>query len=153
LDRTLAVEAGPTNPRWIDAVNAMLAEKAFPVFAVADLDQALAYYRERLGFTVAWLWGTPPVRAGVVFDSIEIQLDASGSGSPDGTSLVYIHMQGVDTYYRQCRERGATILLELGERPWGMSDFRVADPSGNRLGFASVAASAAQHGIGADRER
>lgn len=123
----------------------MLAEKAFPVFAVADLDQALAYYRERLGFTVNWLWGTPPVRAGVVFGNVEIQLDASRNGFPDGPSLVYIHMQGVDAYYRQCKERGAAILLELGERPWGLRDFRVVDLSGNRLGFASLVATEAAH--------
>jgi len=27
---------------------------------------------------------------------------------------------------------------ELGERPWGVRDFQVADPSGNKLGFAEL---------------
>ena len=111
--------------------------KAFPILAVRNLEEAIAYYRDRLGFSVAWVWGTPPVRAGVALHDVEIQLDASGSGSPDGPSVVYCHMRGVSEYYDHCRDSGATILFELEDRPLGARDFRVVDPSGNRIGFAS----------------
>jgi uncharacterized glyoxalase superfamily protein PhnB len=111
--------------------------KLFPVFAVGNLDEALAYYRDKLGFTIAWTWGEPATRAGVVRDDIEIQLDGVGQGAPPGPSVVYCHMTGVDAYHEACRARGATIAMELGSRPWGMRDFRVVDPSGNRIGFAS----------------
>jgi catechol 2,3-dioxygenase-like lactoylglutathione lyase family enzyme len=36
------------------------AERIFPIFAVKDLDEALRYYRESLGFRVGWTWGDPP---------------------------------------------------------------------------------------------
>jgi uncharacterized glyoxalase superfamily protein PhnB len=110
----------------------------FPIFSVRDLDEATAYYRDRLGFTVAWLWGTPPVRAGVRCGSVEIQLVCDPSGEAHGPSVIYCHMLGVDDYYRACVERGAIIHMPLGDRPWGAKDFRVLDPSGNRLGFAQV---------------
>jgi catechol 2,3-dioxygenase-like lactoylglutathione lyase family enzyme len=106
-----------------------------PVFAVRDLDAALDFYRLRLGFSVAWTWGDPPARAGVRIDDIEIQLDAAERGAPPGPSVVYCHMTGVEAYYAACRARGVAFALELGERPWGMRDFRVEDPDGNRIGF------------------
>ncbi len=109
----------------------------FPVFTVRDLDEALKYYRDMLGFSIAWSWGDPTSRAGVALDDIEIQLEGAGLGSPSGPSVVYCHMTGVDAYYEACRARGATIAMELGVRPWGMRDFRIQDPSGNRIGFAS----------------
>lgn len=113
------------------------ATKVFPVFAVKNLDDALAYYRDKLGFTIAWTWGDPVSRAGVALDDIEIQLESAGLGGPPGPSTVYCHMTRVDEYYETCRARGADISMELADRPWGMRDFRVVDPSGNRLGFAS----------------
>jgi uncharacterized glyoxalase superfamily protein PhnB len=109
----------------------------FPVFAVDSLDDALAYYRDKLGFTVAWTWGDPVSRAGVALDDIEIQLESAGPGAPPGPSVVYCHMIQVDEYYEACRTRGADIVVELADRPWSMRDFRVRDPSGNRIGFAS----------------
>lgn len=110
--------------------------KLFPVFAVEDLGAALNFYVDQLGFSIAWQWGQPVHRAGVALGNIEIQLDSESAGAT-GVSVVYIHMEDVASYYEECRARGTTFLYELDERPWGTRDFRVADPSGNRLGFAS----------------
>jgi catechol 2,3-dioxygenase-like lactoylglutathione lyase family enzyme len=112
--------------------------QAFPILAVGDLEAAMRYYRDMLGFTIAWKWGEPPQRAGVVLDEVELQLVAPGPGVPPGAAIVYCHMTGVDEYYAECRARGAAIALELGDRPWGARDFRVVDPDGNRIGFAEV---------------
>ncbi len=110
----------------------------FPIFAVRNFDEALTYYRDQLGFTVAWTFGEPPHHAGVRLDRAEIQLVAAGPGAPQGTGAVYCHMTGLDAYYQSCRERGANISQDLAPRPWGVRDFRVLDPSGNRLGFAEL---------------
>jgi catechol 2,3-dioxygenase-like lactoylglutathione lyase family enzyme len=111
---------------------------AFPIFSVRDLDEAIAYYTERLGFALAWSWGSPPVRVGVRLGAVEFQLVCDPTLPEGGQSTVYCHMRCLDLYYAACRERGAQIALELGDRPWGARDFRVLDPSGNRLGFAEV---------------
>lgn len=112
--------------------------RLFPVFTVLDLDEAVAYYRDKLGFVVSWTWGEPVSRAGVTLDDVEIQLEGAGLGAPPGPSVVYCHMTDVDAYYEACRSRGATIAMEIGDRPWGMRDFRVIDPSGNRIGFGAT---------------
>lgn len=111
--------------------------KLFPVFAVSALDAAIEFYQSKLGFSLAWTWGTPATRAGVALGDIEIQLDCTGVGAPPGPSVVYCHMSGVESYYAACKARGVSFALELGERSWGMLDFRVTDPDGNRIGFGS----------------
>jgi catechol 2,3-dioxygenase-like lactoylglutathione lyase family enzyme len=111
--------------------------KLFPVFAVSDLNAAIDFYQSSLGFALAWSWGNPVTRAGVSLDGIEIQLDCAGAGAPPGPSVVYCHMTDVSSYYAECKARGVRFALDLGERPWGMLDFRVADPDGNRIGFGS----------------
>lgn len=113
------------------------ATRLFPVFAVSDLDAAIEFYRSKLGFSLAWTWGSPATRAGVSLDGVEIQLDCAGEGAPPGPSVVYCHMSDVKSYFAACKARGVLIALELGERPWGMVDFRVVDPDGNRIGFGS----------------
>ena len=111
--------------------------RVYPVFMVRNLDEALAYYRDKLGFSISWQWGDPVSRAGVSLDDVEIQLEGAGLGAPAGPSVIYCHMTGVDAYHEACRSRGAIIAMDLADRPWGMRDFRVVDPSGNRIGFAS----------------
>jgi uncharacterized glyoxalase superfamily protein PhnB len=111
--------------------------QVFPVFAVADLEQALAFYCEKLGFTKVWTFGEPAHRAGVAKDNVEIHLDSLAAGAPPGPSVIYCHMDDAVGYYRELRSRGLTFALDLEVRPWGMQDFRVLDPFGNRLGFAS----------------
>ena len=112
--------------------------RLFPVFTVLNLDEALGYYRDKLGFSVSRTWGEPASRAGVTLDEVEIQLEGAGLGAPPGPSVVYCHMVDVEAYYEACRSRGATIVMDIGDRPWGMRDFRVIDPSGNRIGFGAT---------------
>ena len=57
---------------------------------------------------------------------------------PSGTSFIYFHVKNVEALYEHCKSAGAEIYLELGDRDWGMKDFRVADPFGNRMGFGEV---------------
>ena len=62
----------------------------------------------------------------------------AGLGAPPGPSVVYCHMSGVQEYYEACRRHGADVAVELGDRPFGLRDFRVLDPSGNRIGFVRL---------------
>jgi catechol 2,3-dioxygenase-like lactoylglutathione lyase family enzyme len=111
-------------------------ERAFPVLAVADLEAAVAYYTGSLGFAVSWRWGEPPVRAGLVRDAVELQLVRAGTpGAPPGPGMVYCHARGIDAYHAACVEGGADIAVPLGERAFGLRDFRVRDLDGNVLGI------------------
>ncbi len=109
---------------------------AFPVFTVSDLAQALHFYRDQLGFIVHWQWGSPAVRAGVMRDGIELHLHLAEAGETPGHGAIYVHMTGIEPYYAQCQEAGTQITRSLDTRPWGVVDFAVQPPDGNRVGFA-----------------
>ena len=49
-------------------------ESLSPILAVDDLHQALAFYRDLLGFNLAWCWGEPPELAGICRDAVELTL-------------------------------------------------------------------------------
>ncbi|MEW6268099.1 MAG: VOC family protein [Thermodesulfobacteriota bacterium] len=112
-----------------------LLQSVVPILAVDDLEAALAWYRDVLGFAVAWTWGEPPYLAGVCRDRVELQLARRGTVGPPGPSQVYVRMTGIDACYRRLAAAGAEIPVPLEERPYGMKDFSVRDPGGNRLDF------------------
>ncbi len=119
-------------------------QEAKPTFLVSDLQVATEFYCDVLGFEKKWSWGIPEIRVGVgpandpSSQHIEINLINDPKSGPSGTSFVYFHVSGIEALYERCLHHAADIYLELGERDWGMKDFRVSDPFGNRMGFGEI---------------
>ncbi|MFZ1771257.1 MAG: VOC family protein [Caldilinea sp.] len=88
-----------------------------------------------LGFAVAWTWGTPPDRASVSRDNVEITLSKRGLADSHGPSRVFIQISDIDDYYATIRKAGAPIDVPLDDREYGMRDFHLIDPSGNQISF------------------
>jgi catechol 2,3-dioxygenase-like lactoylglutathione lyase family enzyme len=103
-----------------------------PVFPVSDVPAAVAFYRERLGFGVGWIWGDPPTHASVCRGAVGISLSLEPSDAGGGEA--YVELRGVDAYYAELRDRNVK-LGELHDRPYGMRDFELIDLDGNRLVF------------------
>ncbi len=112
---------------------------AVPIVSVEDLASALSYYQRVLGFDVGWSWGDPPHLASVCRDRVEVNLAQRDGSQESQPSRVYFQMSGVDEYYRLATEAGATIEVPLGDRPYGMRDFRLRDLAGNELSFGEAA--------------
>ncbi len=112
-----------------------LFKSATPVFTVEDLPAALDYFQHKLGFDTAWTWGTPPDRASVRRDSVEITLSKRGLVDSHGPSRVFIQISNIDDYYATILKTGAPIDVPLDDREYGMRDFHLTDPSGNRISF------------------
>ena len=108
-------------------------EAVTPRVPVQNVDEALTFYRDQLGFDLGWKWGTPVTHANVCRDSISLDLILVPAGRR-GTAMAYIQVSGVDAYYSELRERGVR-LSDLGDREYGMRDFEVVDPNGNWLAF------------------
>lgn len=110
------------------------------VFVVRDLDASLAYYREALGFDVAFTWGEPTYYAGVCRGAVTLHLQAaSRTPRPPGASSLCVFVGSADDVHRELRGRGARVLKEPATYPYGMRDFDVADLDGNTLVFGSEA--------------
>jgi catechol 2,3-dioxygenase-like lactoylglutathione lyase family enzyme len=108
-------------------------EAVTPRLPVRDVDEALTFYIEKLGFALGWTWGTPTTHANVCRDSISFDLIAFPS-ERCGTALAYVQLSGIDAYFSELKGRHVETG-DIGDRPYGMRDFEVIDPNGNRIAF------------------
>jgi catechol 2,3-dioxygenase-like lactoylglutathione lyase family enzyme len=113
-------------------------EAVTPRLPVPDIEKSLTFYCEQLGFQLGWKWGTPVSHANVSRDAVSLDLIAVRSDQR-GTAMAYIRVNGVDAYHAELRGR-AVDTGAVADRPYGMRDFEVIDPSGNRLAFGEPAA-------------
>ena len=64
-----------------------------------------------------------------------LALVAPGGAVAHKTSLAYLEISDIDAYYEQVRTRGAQVLKELRDEPWGMREFAVRTADGHRIMF------------------
>jgi catechol 2,3-dioxygenase-like lactoylglutathione lyase family enzyme len=110
-------------------------DSATPIFSVLELPGALEYYERVLGFARAWSWGEPAYLAGVCRERVELNLGVRGQIGPREASQAYFRIRGVERYFELVSKAGAEIRETLADRPYGLRDFSVRDPSGNVLDF------------------
>jgi catechol 2,3-dioxygenase-like lactoylglutathione lyase family enzyme len=103
------------------------------VLHVKDMATALAFYRDKLGFTVTFSWEDQPRYVCLCLGEAAIHLNSYVP--PAGPSHVCIFCKGIDALYAQCMKRGVTIVDQIGDRAYGMRDFAIIDPDGHRLSF------------------
>ena len=120
----------------------MRIESVSPILSVSDLAESMHFYRNVLGFDLAWSWGEPPAIAAVCRDSVEITLTRRADAKPAGAGHIYLGVSGIDGFYASLVAAGVAIVVPIGDREYGMRDFRIADPSGNELSIGQPIAGA-----------
>jgi catechol 2,3-dioxygenase-like lactoylglutathione lyase family enzyme len=100
---------------------------------VADIQAAVEFYVDRLGFTEGFTWGEPPTFAGVNLDRVQIFLE-QGDAGPRGSS-VYFRVGDADALFEFQRSHGVDVTVPPGDREYGLRDYTVRDPDGNQLTF------------------
>lgn len=116
-----------------------------PIFASADVEATIAYYKDVIGFTSSWTWGDPVSFGGVHWENVAIMFALQ----PEIASVVQGHqhwfnVEDVDSLYGSHRERGANIVDPIADRPWGVREYVVEDLAGYRLRFAGAVQSASR---------
>ncbi len=112
---------------------------SIPVLNVADVPKAVAFYRDRLGFTPSFEFGP---YAGVQLGAIEIHLDGGEHAFSARPLCCRFHVRGVDDVYEDFYKKGVVMPDErLETTPFGMRQFSLLDLDGNRITFAEPAAS------------
>jgi catechol 2,3-dioxygenase-like lactoylglutathione lyase family enzyme len=122
---------------------------AFPVrrigtiLAVSDVPRSVAFYRDRLGFTVEATYDDPPY-ATLIRDGVRLSLAEQGHASIDrpgisltvpkdrGQQSVVLVLEVTDarSAYDALTERNVPFLAEPYAPPWGGLRFFVVDPDG-----------------------
>ena len=112
-----------------------------PQFLVDDLERAIAYYRDKLGFELDFKYES--FYAAVSRDGVAIHL--KGAPKPGGEREyrrenehldAYISVSDIRGLFRELEMRGARVIRPLEERPWACLDFYVEDSDGYILCFS-----------------
>jgi catechol 2,3-dioxygenase-like lactoylglutathione lyase family enzyme len=106
------------------------------VLTVKDIEASLAYYRDKLGFDIAFEYGNPTFYAGLCSGKVTLHLiSASQTPRQPGHGAVTIDVDDVDAVHADLVKRGAKVLKEPKDYDYGMRDFDVADLDGNMIFF------------------
>jgi uncharacterized glyoxalase superfamily protein PhnB/GNAT superfamily N-acetyltransferase len=109
------------------------------VLAVANVPSAAKFYVDVLGFTQRWLWGDPPTFGCVGIGRVEVFL----CEQPELARQVEGHMHcffsdadtDIDALHARHAAAGANIISPIENKPWGLREYTVRDPSGYHLRF------------------
>jgi catechol 2,3-dioxygenase-like lactoylglutathione lyase family enzyme len=123
----------------MDATQARLKSFA-PQLLVDDLDRAIAFYRDVLGFTFGPAWrGFYAIGER---DGFAIHLKCAPKTLQDRAHRrqhehldVYASVTNVRALHDACQAKGAAIIKPFAPTAWGTRDFYVSDPDGYILAF------------------
>lgn len=111
----------------------MKMNRLIPMLPTSDMAASLDFYCEKLGFTVESQnahWGWAMLR----FDDCRLMLDRSINRHPGAPrdSILYLYPADIVEYHRQVKMNGLDVP-DLSETFYGLTEFRIDDPDGNRL--------------------
>ena len=116
-----------------------------PQFLVDDLQNAIAYYRDRLGFETDFVYES--FYASVSRDGFSIHLKCAPKIIADRDHRkqnehldAFVGVRGIEALYVELKSKGALITRFLEDRPWGSKDFYVEDLDGYILSFSEQTA-------------
>lgn len=123
-----------------------------PLFFVADVAKAAAYYRNVLGFGFDKIWGDPPCFCMPHRDGLTVMLQEPDDktrirpNGADGCSWgAYVWVSDADALFATFQANGADIVYQVVNRDcYGNREFAVRDLDGYIIAFAhGIAAKAA----------
>jgi len=106
------------------------------VLAVLDLKASTRYYTEVLGFS------KDPINAeGWSFltrDTFRVMLGECPGEKPaselgDHSYFAYWNVDDVDQFYQEILAKGALVISEPSDKPWGLREFGLRTPDGHRI--------------------
>jgi predicted enzyme related to lactoylglutathione lyase len=107
-------------------------ERIEPVLRVEDMQAALRFYVDVLGFEAAEWSGAE--FAGLSRDGGSLYLSLGDQGR--GAAWVWIGVDAVEVVYERVKASGVPILMPPTDFDWAR-EMRLADPDGNVLRFGS----------------
>jgi uncharacterized glyoxalase superfamily protein PhnB len=107
-----------------------------PLLPARDVEEAIAFYRDRIGFELVFRDAEPARYAGIRRDAVTLHLYFNEDRYLAENTGLRIAVDDVDGLYAQCQAAGCVHpngTLEM--KPWGSREFSVLDPSGVCIAF------------------
>ena len=105
------------------------------VLAVHDARASAKFYVDMLGFQITsehegWVFVAKD-RCMIMLGQCPDDMHPSKLGCHN--YFAYLCVDDVDTYYDQVQAKGADLLSQVADKPWGMREFGIRTPDGHRL--------------------
>ena len=109
-------------------------DMAIPTLPARDMDETLAYY-DRLGFRLRNRFNEfGGDYAIVVRGDLELHFFGHAGIDPrESYGGCYLRVMDVDALFAELQGNGVECLSTLEDKPWGLREFAIVDPSGNLL--------------------
>ena len=108
--------------------------KIMPELPLTDVAAGVAHYRDVLGFEVNYAQDDLGV-----MDRDGMRLLLIGrTEQHNGIGSCCFYVNDADALHAELVAKGANVLGEPVSYPWGLREFKVLDPEGNRLSFAQT---------------
>lgn len=124
----------------------MKAHDAFPILYARDVERTASFYRDALGFELAFRWPAEgrPEYVYLRLDPIGIGIGAADGENVHGNPVVpgagsfelCVYVDDMDSTCERLREFGARELRAPVDEPWGERRAYFTDPDGNTLHLA-----------------
>ncbi len=107
---------------------------AVPVLSALDIDESISFYRDKLGFSLAFRY---PDYAGIQRGSVQLHFWLCADPRIPRMTSCRINLRGIDSFYEKARKQGVVHPNDpLTDKPWGFREFTALDPCGNAIVFA-----------------
>jgi catechol 2,3-dioxygenase-like lactoylglutathione lyase family enzyme len=110
----------------------MKMNRLIPMLPVRSMPASVEFY-QKLGFSIEqqhgdWRW------AMLTFGECRLMVDESIHVHPEAPrdSVLYLYPDDISEYHKEVRNRGLAVP-DLEVTFYGMTEFRIDDPDGNRL--------------------
>jgi len=105
------------------------------VFHVTDMPGSLEFYTQHLGFNIEFQ-GQPETYVGLKLGDLQLHLNSDPSYAANvGRGHITLQYDEVDALYRQLKDNDVGFYSDIDDRFYGMRDFSIKDPDGNRIGI------------------
>lgn len=113
---------------------------AIPIFRIFDVDKALEFYRDWLGFSVDWQdkSANTPTYLAISLQGIVLHLTEHYGDCTPGARIHIENFTGLRVYHKELLEKNYKFMHPgIGKTPWNskVDCMEVIDPFGNRLTF------------------
>jgi uncharacterized glyoxalase superfamily protein PhnB len=103
-----------------------------------DVEKAIAFYEQQLGFTTVYREGEPVTMAIVKRDSAQIFLQQNDDKHLAEWTTFRIQVEQIEQLYNEFQAKGGTMIHPNGTlqtKPWGTKEFTVIDLAGVCITF------------------
>lgn len=105
----------------------------YPTMAVPRVEETCAWYVEKLGFSLRFLYGEPPRHGAILLGEACVHF---WEGPPQlNENWLYFDVDDLAEMHRRAQENGVEITKAPQDYEWGMREFNAVDLNGYKIRF------------------